>query len=181
MSRTNTAVVTATFALSVACAACGSSATPQVSAEQTPAATPVGEPYTPPAEGTRSLVPSVTARKDVDGQVSVEGRLLLPAGTRVWVDVYPPGAAASADPLGRSELYLGPGGSFNAGPFKIPALTSLQVIFTSHFTRSWQPSDVLALVGANGMKLPKSALRPANPQSPQSGGFLETTVTVPVN
>jgi hypothetical protein len=179
MSRIHVAVVVSSLALLVTCAAC-SSATPQASAEQTPAAAPAGEVYTPPAEGTASLVQSVTARKDTDGQVSVEGRLLLPAGTRVWVDVYPPGDRG-ADPIGRAELYLGPGGSFKAGPFKLPVLAQLQVQFTSHFSRSWQPNDVIALVGAGGMKLPKSALRPANPQSPQSGGFLETTVAVAIN
>ena len=123
---------------------------------------------------------SATARRDGDGQVPVEGRLLLPQGARVWVDVYPPAAKDNADPLGRSELYLGPAGAFNAGPFKVAALTQLHVQFTSHFTRSWQPADVLSLVGVNGMKLPKSALRPANPQAPQSGGFLEASVTIPI-
>ena len=163
------------FALTAA--ACAQAPAPPA-ADQASAPASVAAPYTPPADGTATLVGPVTARRGADGQVSVEGRLLLPAGARVWVDVYAPGK--TVDPIGRAELYLGPGGSFNAGPFKIAALSQLHVQFTSHFSRSWQPADVLALVGANGLKLPQSALRPANPQSPQSGGFLEASVTVPI-
>lgn len=173
-------------AVALVCAACGSGSTgapasaPPTADGSTGQGASAAADYTPPAEGTTSLVQSVMATRAGAGQIAVEGRLRLPEGTRIWVDLYPANAAPGADPVGRAELYLGPGGSFAAGPFKVSGVSEVQVQLTSHFSRSWQPGDVLALVGVGGLKLPKSALRPSNPQAPQSGGYLETTVKVPV-
>lgn len=151
---------------------------PPPPATETPATSSVSEAYTPPKEGTTTLVPTITARRDAGGGVVIAGRALLPLGTRIWVDVYAPNARPDADPLGHAELYLTSGGAFEAGPFKNPGGSQIKVIITSHFTRRWQPDEVLPLVGLNGLKLPQSALRPNNPQAPQSGGHLEYSTVV---
>jgi hypothetical protein len=159
-------------------AACGVSQQPESSQ---PAAEGASDTYTPPREGTSSLIETIKARRDPGGQVLVEGRLLLPQGTRVWVELYQPSATPNADPLGRAELYLGPGGSFEAGPFKLEGVRQVRAQVTAHFSRSWQPGEVLALVGMNGAKLPKSALVPNNPGAPQSGGHLDRSQTVSID
>src|SRR5215831_649446 len=89
--------------------------------EAAPAATreAAADAYNPPPEGTSSLVQALTARRDSDGQVKIAGKILLPATTRVWVEVYPAAGAPQDQLLGRSELYLDPGGTFEAGPFKL--------------------------------------------------------------
>ena len=141
--------------------------------------------YKPPPEGT-PLVQSLTAHRESDGQVKVTGKILLPATTRVWVEMYPAATTARSPQeqlLGRSELYLDPGGSFEAGPFKLTGSGPFRVLVTSYFSRSWQPPDVLRVVGIKGTRLPKSALKLDNPQSPEGGGHLEyfgsLTVSVP--
>ncbi len=108
----------------------------------------------------------------------VDGRLLLPEGTRLWVEVYP--AASKTDtPLDRAELYLEAGGSFQAGPFTLPPASEYRLELTSKFDRNWQPQDVLGLVGPEGTKLPKSALVSDNPQAP--GGRLQYSAVVTVS
>src|SRR5699024_8058160 len=104
--------------------------------------TPTSGSYQPPPQGTTSLVQSVTARRNSAGEVVVNGRLLLPEGTRIWVDVYP--AKNGADtPLGHAELYLDAGGVFEAGPFQVAAASQYRLELTSRFDRNWQPRDVL--------------------------------------
>jgi len=141
-------------------------------------APPAVEHYAAPPEGTASLVQSVKARRDRSGQTFVSGRLLLPAGTRIWVEVFSPTATPSDDPIGRAELYLGPSGSFEAGPFNLPGISQCRVQVTSHFSRAWQAPEILAVIGLNGTKLPKSSLKPNSPASPQSGGHLDYSGTL---
>ena len=141
---------------------------------------PAVEHYTPPPEGTSSLVQSVTAHRDSNGQTVVDGRVLLPAGTRIWVELFSIQSAPSADPIGRAELYLGPGGSFQAGAFKLPGVSQCRIQVTSHFSRSWQAPEILSVTGVNGTKLPRSSLRPNDPSAPQSGGHLDYSGTLSV-
>jgi hypothetical protein len=143
-----------------------------------PAVVPV-PPYTPPPASATSLVESLAARREAKG-VMVTGRLLLPAGTRVWVEIFAPKAAPNADPIGRSELYLGDAGTLEAGPFDLKGATQVRVLVTSHFSRSWQPPEVLALIGSGGSKLPKASLAPNDPRTQQPGGFLEHSVMLTV-
>jgi hypothetical protein len=157
---------------------CGSSSPPSESSVASPPSGGTTQNYVIPPEGTASLVPSLSARRDQNGQVSVSGRVLLPAGARIWVEVYPVSSPAGADPMGRSELYLDAGGAFEAGPFKLPAGT-YRVQVTSHFNPSWQRPEVMSLIGPNGSRLPKSALRLRNPAA-QSGGYLEYSGSVTV-
>jgi hypothetical protein len=147
---------------------------------ETPAAPPqsTADTYTPPPEGTSSLVQSLTARRDSDGQVKIGGKILLPATTRIWVEVYPSTAGMQDQLLGRSELYLDPGGTFEAGPFKLSGAGPFRVQVTSYFSRSWQPADVLRAVGQKGTRLPKSALKLDDPRSPIAGGHLEYSGSV---
>lgn len=166
-------------AASLGVAACGLSQAPE-SAQPESAAAEASQTYTPPREGASSLVDALAARRDANGEIVVNGTLSLPSGTRTWVELYEPGAAAGADPIGRAELYLGPGGAFEAGPFKLQIGRQVRVLLTSHFSRSWQGTDVLALVGVNGTKLPRSALTPNNPQAPQSGAHLEHSTILAV-
>jgi hypothetical protein len=143
-------------------------------------AAPAVERYTAPPEGTASLVQSLSAHRDRDGRTVVDGRLLLPAGTRIWVELFSTKSTSSDDPIGRAELYLSPGGSFQAGPFNLPGVSQCRIQVTSHFSRSWQAPEILSVIGLNGAKLPKSALRPNSPSAPQSGGHLEYSATVNV-
>jgi hypothetical protein len=143
-------------------------------------AAPVVERYIAPPEGTASLVQSLSVHRDRNSQTVVDGRLLLPAGTRIWVELFSITATPSAEPIGRAELYLGPGGSFQAGPFNLPGITQCRIQVTSHFSRSWQAPEILSVIGLNGTKLPKSSLRPNDPSAPQSGGHFEYTSTVNV-
>ena len=114
-------------------AAC-SAAPPQAAADAGQAQQPKVEAYTPPKEGT-PLVSSIAVRRNA-GQVMVDGKTLLPAGTRVWIDLYASNARPDADPVGHAELYLSPGGAFEVGPFKDPGGAQAKVIVTSHFSRS---------------------------------------------
>jgi hypothetical protein len=145
------------------------------------ASTQAGATYTPPADGTKTLVEALQARRTDAGNVVVRGRLLLPESTRIWVELYPASSAPDADPVDRAELYLTAGGAFETPPLGAPAASDLRVLITSHFTRSWQGSDVLAAVGAGGMKLPKSALMPNDPNSPLSAAHLEVSQVVKVS
>jgi hypothetical protein len=170
-----TCVVGLAVALTAAgCHACRSTSS------TTESEAPAAATYRPPAESATSLVESVRARRDASsGQVRIDGRLLLPMGARIWVDVYPAGVAQSADPIDRAELYLAANGTFEAGPFKVPAADSqVRILVTSYFTTSWQPPDVIALVGLGGMKLPKAALRLDRPGAPGMGAHLEESATV---
>jgi hypothetical protein len=162
----------------VAGAACGRS----TDEPPAPGGAPSAAAYTPPAESATSLIEVVRARRDASsGQVRIDGRLLLPAGARIWVDVYSAAAASSADPIDRAELYLSANGTFEAGPFKVPPADSqLRVLITSYFTMSWQPAEVLSLVGLGGMKLPRDALRLDRPNAPGMGAHLEESQTVPI-
>jgi hypothetical protein len=96
------------------------------------------------------------------------------------VELFSIKSTPSDDPIGRAELYLGSGGSFQAGPFKLPGVSQCRIQVTSHFSRSWQAPEILSVIGLNGTKLPKSSLKPNDPSSPQSGGHLEYTSTVNV-
>jgi hypothetical protein len=165
------ALATIAFAGSQACRS------PQAEQSSKGSAAPA---YTPPPQGTASLVESVHARRTANRDVIVAGKLLLPVATRVWVELYPAGSAADADPVARAELYLAPGGAFETEALKAPDGPDIRVVITSHFTRSWQAQEVLTAVGAGGMKLPKSALKPDNPANPQSAGHLEYTGVVKV-
>ena len=136
------------------------------------------EGYRVPPDGTTSLVRSLTGHRTAAGAVVVDGRLLLPEGTRIWVEVYP--ATSKTDtPLDRAELYLEAGGSFQAGPFTLPPASQYRLELTSKFDRNWQPRDVLGLVGPEGTKLPKSALASDNPQAP--GGHLQYSALVTIS
>jgi len=151
-------------------------------AETAPAATHdvAADAYSPPPEGTSSLVQSLTARRDPDGQVRIAGKILLPSTTRIWIEVYPVTGAPQDQLLGRSELYLDPGGTFEAGPFTLSGAGPFRVQVTSYFSRSWQPADVLRAVGQKGTRLPKSALKLDDPRSPIAGGHLEYSGSVTV-
>ena len=165
--------------LFLASGASGCSACRTTPANEAATSTPAPEAYTPPAEGATSLIESMRGRRDAgSGQITIEGRLLLPAGTRVWVDLYRSGIASVTDPLARAELYLGPRGAFEAGPFKVPADSKFRVAITSYFTGSWQPSEVITLVGLGGARLPKSALRLDRPNAPGMGAHLEESADV---
>jgi len=177
---TNTYRSLAVLALATIAFSGGSQACRSSQAEQSAPKGSSAEAYTPPAQGTASLVESVHARRTANHEVIVSGRLLLPVATRVWVELYPAGSAADADPVARAELYLAPGGAFETEALKAPDGTDIRVAITSHFTRSWQAQEVLTAVGAGGMKLPKSALKPDNPANPQSAGHLEYTGVVKV-
>jgi hypothetical protein len=150
---------------------CQSCRGPVVEESKGPAVT-APEAYTPPPPGASSLVDSVSARRDSSGSVVVEGKL-LPASTRVWVELFPAGSAPDASPIDRAELYLGSGGTFRTDPLKAPTGSEFRILITSHFTPSWQSSEVLAGVGTGGLKLPRAALMPNNPNNPQSAGHLE--------
>ena len=171
MNRLATAIIVTSFVASCA-AGCGGSQGPAQSASTASVAAGASEVYTPPPEGTSSLVQSVAARRDTNGQVIIEGRLLLPSGARLWVELFPEKATAGGDPIGRSELYLESRGVFAAGPFNLPPAT-YRVQLTSHFNRGWQSPEVLSAVGLNGVKLPNAILKPLNPTTPQSGGYLD--------
>jgi hypothetical protein len=137
--------------------------------------------YVVPAAGVTSLVESVRARRNERGDVVVDGRLLLPESTRVWIELYPAASPPDADPSGRAELYLGPGGSFETEALKAPPASEFRILITSHFTRSWQSSDVLAAVGAGGAKLPAGALTPNDPNNSAAGSHLEVASLVKVS
>jgi hypothetical protein len=177
---TNTYRSFAVLALATIALACGSQACRSSQAEQSTPKGSTAEAYTPPPQGTASLVESVQARRTPNGDVIVAGKLRLPVATRVWVELFPAASAADADPVARAELYLAPGGAFETEALKAPDATDIRVAITSHFTRSWQAQEVLTAVGAGGMKLPKSALKPDNPGNPQSAGHLEYASVVKV-
>jgi hypothetical protein len=163
------------------CSGCGKPPAPEEKSAESasPAAAQPQEPYTAPPEGTATLVKSVSAKRDAGGQIMVTGAMALPLGTRTWVELYAPTAAPGSDPIGRSELYLMSGGAFEAGPFKATG-NQFRVVITSHFNRDWQPRDVLASIGTNGIKLPKSALKLLRPGAPQYGGYLEYSTNITV-
>jgi len=169
-------VLAADIVLTVACGKA------EPSAESSPAAAheAAADAYSPPPEGTSSLVQSLTARRDSGGQVRIAGKILLPSTTRIWVEVYPATGAPQDQLLGRSELYLDPGGTFEAGPFTLSGAGPFRVQVTSYFSRSWQPADVLRAVGQKGTKLPKSALKLDDPRSPIAGGHLEYSGSVTI-
>lgn len=171
-----TVLTSVVFWVAIAC-----KASPAPEAARTPGSNEPSAPaYTAPREGTTSLVQNMKARRDANGQVTVEGRLLLPQGTRVWVELYQANSKPNEDPISRAELYLGPDGSFEAGPFNVKGARQVRTQVTSHFTLAWQPAEVIALVGLNGTKLPKSALTPNNPGAPQSGGHLDSAQNVTI-
>jgi hypothetical protein len=135
--------------------------------------------YTPPAEGTASLLQSVSAERTNAG-VMIRGKLLLPETTRVWVELFPIKAVVQDEPLGHAELYLNPDGTFDAGPFKVEGRGEFRVLITSYFSRAWQQPQVLQVIGIKGTKLPKSALKLDNPGTPGAGGHLEYSKTVTI-
>jgi hypothetical protein len=139
------------------------------------------EVYVLPSEGTSSLVRSLEAGRDSEGQVTVTGSLLLPSRTNIWVDLFAEKPKIREQPLGHSESYLGSGGALQAGPFDLPEPGRYRVLVTAYFNGAWQSPEILALVGTSGVKLPKSALEPDDPEFPQSGGHLEYwgSVSVP--
>jgi hypothetical protein len=165
-------------AAALAAALCGGAGCSSKPPAESDGAAPAVEHYTAPPEGTSSLVQSVTAHHDRNGHTVVDGRLLLPAGTRVWVELFSSQSTPSDDPIGRAELYLGPSGSFQAGPFNLPGISQCRVQVTSHFSRAWQAPEILSVIGLNGTKLPKSSLRPNDPSTPQSGGHLDYSGTL---
>ena len=116
----------------------------------------------------------------MSGEVIVDGKLLLPVATRVWVELFPAASAADADPVARAELYLGPGGAFETEALNASGGPEFRVVITSHFTRSWQAQEVLSAVGAGGMKLPKSALKADKPRQRTMAGHLEYAGVVKV-
>lgn len=157
---------------------CGPSQTPSQAEPAQPSTPP--ETYTPPPEGTSSLVESVEARRDRKGQVMIDGKLLLPSGTKVWVELFSLKVQGGKTTLGRAEPHVASGGSFEAGPFNLPGPGQYRVQLTAHFNGAWQSPEVLAAVGSNGTKLPKAALKPDDPEFPQTGGHLEYSRSVKV-
>jgi hypothetical protein len=164
----------------VGCAVAGCSSPPPARETTSTTKTSSGLQYTPPAEGTASLLESLTAQRVPDGRVAIRGKLLLPETTRIWVELFPIKAVVQDEPLGHAELYLDPGGTFEAGPFRVSGSGDFRVQVTSYFNKAWQPTDVLRAVGTKGVKLPKSALKLDNPGTPDVGGHLEYSKTVTI-
>lgn len=131
------------------------------------------ESYIPPPEGTLSLVQSLESARDWKGEVNVVGSLLLPSGTKLWVEIFPEKPRVGERSLAKSEPRLAVGGFFQAGPFVLPKAGLYRVRLLACFNGVWQSPEVLALVGSSGTKLPKSALEPVDPEFPQSGGRFE--------
>jgi hypothetical protein len=118
--------------LVVVVGALGASACGTTPAREAATSAPAADVYTPPAEGASSLIESVRGRRDAgSGQITIEGRLRLPEGTQIRVDVYRSGIVSITDPLARAELYLGPRGAFEVGPLKVPADSKFRVVITS--------------------------------------------------
>jgi hypothetical protein len=170
----------AVLLLAAGCSRAISSSEETSAASTAASATPAGSTatYTPPAEGT-PLVESLVAQRQDDGVV-IRGKLLLPETTRLWVELFPVRAVSQDQPLGHAELYLNPGGTFEAGPFKVAGSGQFRVQVTAYFSRAWQQPQVLQAVGMKGTKLPKSALKLDNPGTPGAGGHFEYSTTVTI-
>jgi hypothetical protein len=110
----------------------------------------------------------------------ISGKLLLPSGTKVWVEVFPLNVQTTKTALGKAEPHVLSGGSFDTGPFNLPGPGPYRLQLTAHFNGAWQSREVLAAVGSNGTRLPRSALKPDDPEFPQSGGYLEYSRSVNV-
>jgi len=138
----------------------------------------VGESYVPPPAGTKSLIREISATRNADGTITVSGVLLLPLGTKIWVERL----SSAGKILAQAETVVGAAGTFSAGPFsdqgKAPKTGLQNIRVVSHFNDVWQPVAVLAAVGENGKKLPSSALRPYDPAFLNAGGHLEDSRTV---
>jgi hypothetical protein len=98
----------------------------------------------------------------------------------VWVELFPAKVQVRESPLARAEPHLQAGGVFQAGPFDLPNPGTYRVHVTAHFNGAWQSPGILSAVGSNGTKLPKSALKPDDPEFPQSGGHLDYSGSVNV-
>jgi len=138
--------------------------------------------YVLPPQGTRSLIQEVRASRDAVGGLLLEAKTLLPEGTKVHVEV---SIEASKKEVRRSDgVTAGAGarlltervdadGILRAGPYNAPKAGKYCIAFSCYFNGAWQDEDVLALVGNDGLKLPRAALDPLDPEFPDAGGRLE--------
>jgi hypothetical protein len=139
-------------------------------------------PYTLSPASTRSLIQTVSAIRNAEGGLVVSGVVLLPKGTKVWVQ---PLSSDGKRILTQAETYVGNEGKFSTEPLfsgdgSILKPGPQKVELLSHFTNLWQSSEVLGLVGENGSKLPSAALHPDDPEFPKNGGHLEEELTLSV-
>jgi len=125
---------------------------------------------------TKSLVQALSVVRNAEGAVTVSGKLLLPKGTKLWIQ---PLSRDGNRPLAQIEALVQPGGSFSTPPFFYddgsvprPGPQKLEV-FSLFRPDTWQPADVLTLIGENGSRLPQAALRPDDPEFPNGPRHLE--------
>jgi hypothetical protein len=128
--------------------------------------------YTPPPEGTPSLIQELAAVRDIEGKIRLVGSALLPYGLPLEITVKAPVAQSAgraiietggrfiSDPLTVYERPLPPaeyGVALRAGPFK----------------RGSYDEWLIECVGADGMRLPLSATVPDDPEFPQHGRHVD--------
>lgn len=177
-AMTVAAVLGIGFIASIAGQCSGSKQQPESAAPTASSKADTAESYAPPPPGTKSLIREISGTRNADGTVTISGVVLLPKGTKIWVERL----SSAGKTLAQDKTVVGDRGTFTDGPFsddgKAPRAGPQKVQVVSFFNGAWQPPDVLAAVGEDGKRLPLSALRPNDPEFPTAGGRVQDARTI---
>jgi hypothetical protein len=124
-----------------------------------------------------SLLISLSAQRTTDGGIIFVGQVKLPKGTKMMIDL-----SLNNDLLGQDTVLIKDAGNFKSGVFRkgkephSPGTYQIHVL--SHFTKVWQSSEILKIVGENGALLPSDLLVPDDPEFPNDTRHFEVTRNV---
>jgi hypothetical protein len=151
-------------------------------AKPAPPSNPAGSTRNPARTPFASLLQELAAVRQPDGAVVVEGRVELPAGTKLRLILR---ADKTMAELGMAETRVVSGGGFRSPPFlaegrkPFPA-GPCNVVILSYFNQLWQTPEVMNQVGDGGNKLAVSRLTAHKQDEFGRAGF-HFEVTVPVD
>lgn len=130
-----------------------------------------------PGVAKESLLIRLSAQRIEDGGIIFVGQVKLPKGTKMMIDL-----SLKNKILGQDKITINDGGNFKSNVFrngeKSHSTGTYQVNVISYFSKIWQSSEVLKIVGENGASLPSVLLAPDDPEFPNAGRHFEVTLNV---
>jgi len=130
--------------------------------------------FSSPSIAKETLVQELSAQRDNNGGITIIGRVKLPKGTKLMLDV------KYKNYFAQDNVIVADNGKFSSVAFSNknkPCIAgTYDVTVIAYFTKMFgQPSDVIAKVGEGGKLLPITALIPDDPEFPEAGGHLKET------
>jgi hypothetical protein len=119
----------------------------------------------------------IVAKRADDGGIRICGKANLPEKTKLGISLVQPWGEGNEKLLGESDAAVNAQGDFQSGGFTDHDIPYPEGDHTVHiytyFNQAWQSSQILALLGTNGSRLPVAVLKLDDPEFPKQGGHID--------